>query len=151
MYKQFVCTICGFVYDEAKGLPDDGIPAGTLWESLGDDWSCTQCGAPKSAFEEVKQEKPKETKKAPKQTAAVEEDLQQLSWGELSAMCSNLALQCEKQQLSRQQELFTALSDKFLAKADLPTGGSLNSLWEKVNDDLKASFPEAEGEAEGLA
>ena len=50
--KQYVCSVCGFIYDEAKGLPDDGIAPGTLWADLPEDWVCPLCGAAKSEFEE---------------------------------------------------------------------------------------------------
>ena len=49
--KTYMCVICGFVYDEAKGLPDDGIAPGTRWEDVPENWKCPDCGAPKSDFE----------------------------------------------------------------------------------------------------
>mgnify|MGYP003754860749 FL=1 len=49
--KKYTCTICGFVYDEAKGYPDGGIAPGTKWEELPDDWVCPVCGASKDEFE----------------------------------------------------------------------------------------------------
>lgn len=49
--KQYTCSVCGFVYDEAVGIPDDGIAAGTLWAQLPEDWVCPVCGASKSEFE----------------------------------------------------------------------------------------------------
>lgn len=49
--KKWECVICGFVYDEAEGLPEDGIPPGTPFEQLPDDWTCPDCGAAKSDFE----------------------------------------------------------------------------------------------------
>lgn len=36
--KKYVCSICGYVYDEAAGIPSAGIAPGTLWENLPDDW-----------------------------------------------------------------------------------------------------------------
>jgi rubredoxin len=45
------CMICGFVYSELKGLPGEGIPAGTAWEDVPDDWLCPDCGTPKADFE----------------------------------------------------------------------------------------------------
>lgn len=27
--KKYTCTVCGFVYDEAEGYPEDGITPGT--------------------------------------------------------------------------------------------------------------------------
>ena len=46
-----MCVICGFIYDEALGRPEDGIPPGTLWEDVPDTWSCPDCGAVKGDFE----------------------------------------------------------------------------------------------------
>ncbi|WP_090208976.1 rubredoxin [Ectothiorhodospira magna] len=51
--KTYQCVICGFVYDEAKGLPDDGIAPGTPWEDVPEDWLCPECSADKSDFEEM--------------------------------------------------------------------------------------------------
>ena len=50
--KQYVCTVCGFIYDEAEGIPDGGVAPGTLWADLPEDWVCPLCGAAKSEFEE---------------------------------------------------------------------------------------------------
>jgi rubredoxin len=50
--KQYICSVCGFVYDEAAGIPEDGIAAGTVWAQLPEDWVCPLCGAAKSEFEE---------------------------------------------------------------------------------------------------
>ena len=33
-YRKYECIVCGFIYDEAEGLPDEGIPPGTRWEDL---------------------------------------------------------------------------------------------------------------------
>lgn len=47
---KYVCQICGYEYDEAKGDPDNGIEAGTKWEDLPDDWDCPLCGVGKDNF-----------------------------------------------------------------------------------------------------
>ena len=52
-YKKFICVICGFIYEEAEGWPDDGIAAGTLWTDVPDNWFCPDCGAGKEDFEMV--------------------------------------------------------------------------------------------------
>lgn len=49
-YKKYECMICGFIYDEAEGLPDDGFPPGTLWSDIPDDWECPDCGISKADF-----------------------------------------------------------------------------------------------------
>ena len=46
-----MCVICGFIYSEAKGLPDEGIDAGTVWEDIPVNWVCPDCGARKVDFE----------------------------------------------------------------------------------------------------
>ncbi|MBF0455411.1 MAG: rubredoxin [Magnetococcales bacterium] len=51
--KKYECTVCGFVYDEAKGMPDHGIDPGTLWENVPADWECPDCGVSKAEFEMV--------------------------------------------------------------------------------------------------
>lgn len=56
MYNKWQCILCGFIYDEAKGLPEDGIEPGTYWENIPDDWYCPDCGISKSDFEMVKVE-----------------------------------------------------------------------------------------------
>ena len=49
----YCCPGCDYVYDEAKGAPREGFPAGTAWSAIPDDWSCPDCGAAKSDFEMV--------------------------------------------------------------------------------------------------
>jgi rubredoxin len=52
-YRSWICLICGFIYDEAAGLPEEGIPPGTRWEEVPPDWACPECGAGKKDFELV--------------------------------------------------------------------------------------------------
>ena len=52
---KYVCSVCGFIYDEAKGIPEAGIAPGTTWEVLPEDWICPLCGAAKSEFEKQKE------------------------------------------------------------------------------------------------
>lgn len=51
--KTYQCLICGFTYEEAKGCPEEGIPPGTRWEDIPDDWCCPHCGVGKGDFEMV--------------------------------------------------------------------------------------------------
>ncbi|MCW4008369.1 MAG: rubredoxin [Candidatus Bathyarchaeota archaeon] len=44
------CTLCGYIYNSEKGDPEHGIPAGTAFEQLPENWACPICGAPKSQF-----------------------------------------------------------------------------------------------------
>ncbi len=52
-YKKYLCSVCGLVYDEAEGWPDDGIAPGMLWDDVPLNWSCPDCGAVKDDFDMV--------------------------------------------------------------------------------------------------
>lgn len=47
---RWICDICGYVYDEALGIPEEGIAPGTRLQDLPDDWFCPECGVGKSDF-----------------------------------------------------------------------------------------------------
>tara|TARA_B100001093_G_scaffold191014_1_gene183512 strand:- start:1389 stop:1553 length:165 start_codon:yes stop_codon:yes gene_type:complete len=49
--KTWQCIVCGFVYDEAEGWEEDGIPPGTPWDEVPEDWLCPECGVGKIDFE----------------------------------------------------------------------------------------------------
>ena len=51
--KTWMCLICGWIYDEAAGAPDEGIAPGTPWEDVPMNWTCPECGARKEDFEMV--------------------------------------------------------------------------------------------------
>jgi rubredoxin/flavin reductase (DIM6/NTAB) family NADH-FMN oxidoreductase RutF len=48
--QRYVCNVCGYIYDPEEGDPDNGVPAGTAFEDLPDDWVCPVCGAGKDEF-----------------------------------------------------------------------------------------------------
>lgn len=50
-FKVWQCIVCNFVYDEAKGLPEEGITPGTRWADIPEDWTCPECGMAKEQFE----------------------------------------------------------------------------------------------------
>ena len=52
-YQTWMCLLCGWIYDEEKGAPDDGIPPGTRWEAVPINWTCPECGARKDDFEMI--------------------------------------------------------------------------------------------------
>jgi rubredoxin len=51
--KTWICVVCGFVYDEAEGRPEDGIAPGTAWADVPADWMCPDCNVAKAQFEMV--------------------------------------------------------------------------------------------------
>ncbi len=52
-YKVWECIVCGFVYDEYYGCPEEGLAPGTHWADIPDDWSCPDCGVAKEDFEMI--------------------------------------------------------------------------------------------------
>ncbi|MCO7397259.1 rubredoxin [Stenotrophomonas maltophilia] len=51
--RTWMCVVCGFLYHEADGLPEEGIAPGTRWEDIPDTWTCPDCGVTKADFEMV--------------------------------------------------------------------------------------------------
>ena len=49
--NSYECRTCGHIYSEADGDPLHGIPPGTRWEDLPDDWVCPDCGVSKSDYD----------------------------------------------------------------------------------------------------
>ena len=52
--KAWMCQVCGFVYDETAGNPEQGIAPGTRWEDVPMNWACPECGARKEDFKMVR-------------------------------------------------------------------------------------------------
>ncbi|MBE5774817.1 MAG: rubredoxin [Clostridiales bacterium] len=50
--KKYVCNVCGWVYDEAEGMPENGVAPGTRFEDLPDDFECPLCAVGKEDFSE---------------------------------------------------------------------------------------------------
>ena len=53
LMKKYLCLICGLIYDESKGWPEDDIEPGTKWEDVPDTWMCPDCGATKMDFDMI--------------------------------------------------------------------------------------------------
>jgi len=51
MMRKYWCRICTFVYDPDRGDPKSGVPPGTAFGDLPDNWVCPKCGASKEYFE----------------------------------------------------------------------------------------------------
>jgi rubredoxin len=52
-FRVWHCQLCSFVYDEAEGMPHDGVPPGTRWEDVPETWTCPDCSTSKADFEMV--------------------------------------------------------------------------------------------------
>ena len=49
--RKWICLVCDYIYDEAQGLPEEGIAPGTALEDIPDTWACPDCGVTKADFE----------------------------------------------------------------------------------------------------
>lgn len=126
---RYVCSICGYVYDEAK----QGKPFAALPET----WTCPLCGAAKSAFapEAAAKSAPPVAPPAP-----VHGDMQKLSPGALSILCSNLARGCEKQYKEEEAALFREIAAWFAAAAPAARETGVDALASRIGEDL-AAYP----------
>lgn len=140
--EKYVCTICGYVYGESKGIPEAGIAPGTTWEALGDDWVCPLCGATKSEFKK-QGDSTTVTPKKPLPVSELDDDMRELSALEMSALCSNLARGCEKQYKPEESELFTQLADYFKSVSPSAKDPSFDELIKLIEKDLGQGFPNA--------
>ena len=50
---KYICELCGTIYDEALGDPRHGVPAGTTFADLPEDYECPGCGFKKEAFNKI--------------------------------------------------------------------------------------------------
>lgn len=127
---KYVCKICGYVYDDEK----QAVP----FAELPDSWVCPLCGAAKSDFEpqgiaESKNEKPKTAVK-------IDDDMQKLSVGELSVVCSNLARGCEKQYKQEESELFTKLANYFADITPAEESAEAIEISKLLQSDLETGY-----------
>ena len=139
--KQYVCSICSYTYDESKGIPEAGIPPGTRWEDLPDDWTCPLCGAVKDMFVE-KDSEPQPAPPAPAAASPLPHDEREMSPMEMSILCSNLARGCEKQYLPQQSEAFAQLAAFFRQAAEPVPQPDIQKLIQLIDQDL-AEYPQA--------
>lgn len=146
--SKYVCQICGYVYDEAKEkVPFDELP---------NDWVCPLCGAEKSMLEkqEEKSAEPIKQDNRPTSVHSQEESddsLREMSAGELSALCSNLARGCEKQYKSEESDLFTKLAEYYASKVTTSASVDFSAIATGIEIESKEQFPTAKATASEVA
>ena len=47
---KYVCSVCGWEYDESAGYPEGGIAPGTPWSEVPEDFECPLCGVGKDCL-----------------------------------------------------------------------------------------------------
>jgi rubrerythrin len=140
---KYECTVCGFIFDEAAGIP---------WESLPEDWVCPLCGASKAEFRPLKAAA---GAAAPVKADSAEDaseapgDFRALTALEKSALCSNLARGCEKQYKPEEAGWFRELAAWFKSAAPEAPGADFGALLERIESDLSDGIPGANAAASG--
>lgn len=120
--KEYVCSVCGYVYKTDGELPDD--------------FKCPLCGAGKDAFK-LKEDKSQKVESNLEKPHTEKE----LSPMEMSIICSNLARGCEKQYLQEESENFKKLAEFFRSKAEPISDASIEKLIDLIEKDLSIGFP----------
>ena len=139
---KYVCSVCGYIYDETDGSPEAGIAPGHSFADLPDDWVCPICGADKDAFE--KQGEPDTV--VEKRTVTVMEtssDMKEMSALEMSALCTNLARGCEKQYMPEEAAAFKELGAYFQAASASAQAPEFDQLLALIEKDLQEGLPNA--------
>lgn len=124
---KYICSICGYVYDEVD----------TAFGDLPESWVCPLCGAEKDAF---KSEEAK-VSDIPSAEINIETNLSDLSAGALSAVFSNLARGCEKQYKPEESALFTELANYFKAVTPEIESADKAFIKDKLSSDLNQAYP----------
>ena len=126
--KKYRCTICGYIYDEAKEK--------VKFKDLPDDWKCPLCGAPKNLFEEIKEESEEKTlENNDLDSSLIDEELRELTNYEIAFILSNLARGCDKQYLKEESSLFRELALYYENKEE-NENGSLDDVLKKIDTDI---------------
>ena len=128
---RYICSVCGYVYDEAVNGPFSDLP---------EDWKCPLCGASKGDFVP---EGAAPSAAGAGTASRAEADIRPLTAVETSILCSNLAKGCEKQYLPEQAEAFRKLAEWFAAQRKTETDASFDQLLERIHADLEERFPAA--------
>ena len=135
---KYRCGVCGYIYDEEK--------EGVRFADLPDDWQCPVCGEGREGFEPVEEEDdgptpapvaaPAPAATVPEISAWEQEELRELSAGQLSALCSNLQRGCGVQQLSSEAELFGQIAGYFESRTVAPDHDGVSTILSMINSDL---------------
>ena len=130
---KYKCGVCGYIYDDdVEPVPFNELP---------DDWVCPVCGEGKEGFEPMDEESaPTVADAAPVPEIEWEEDegLRELSAGQLSAICSNLARGCSKQHLDKESALFTEIAEYYERHSVKAQYEGIDGILTLLNQDLGA-------------
>lgn len=133
---KYVCPICGYVYDEEK--------EGVKFSDLPSDYTCPVCGAPIDLFTKEEEEVSASEDADLKESDA--DELKELSFAEMSIICSNLAKACEKQVKNDAAKILYHLADKYLAQAEKEEAAGISAAIDLIANDVNL-YPSAKKKA----
>ena len=138
--KIYICSVCGYDYDEAKGDSKSGIAPGTKWEDVPEDWVCPVCGADKSMF---KAQGGEEAAKTPAPVSEAKPALVSSDgrFKRKAILASNLARGTQKQYKDQASKHLNALAEYFEARSDKE--GDFSTIAEALSKDTKDLYPAA--------
>ncbi|HMM00938.1 MAG TPA: rubredoxin [Bacilli bacterium] len=139
---KYICAICGFVYDEEKGLPEAGIKPNTKWKNLPSDWVCPICGAVKSDFQKA-DDLPSNDVNTLAPVVEHLDSMKEMSPLQISALCTNLARGCEKQYKSQEASLFKELAEYYRNISAHENNPDVSQLVELIKKDLEEGYANA--------
>ena len=128
---KYVCSICGYVYDEAVSGP---------FSEFSEDWKCPLCGASKGNFVPEGASPSSESNNT---AFHGETEIRPLTAVETSVLCTNLAKGCEKQYMPEQAEAFRRLAAWFADRREAQPDSSFAQLLDRINADLDTGYPAA--------
>ena len=131
--KKYLCTVCGHIYDEDAGDEKNHIAKQTAFESLPEKWVCPVCGAFRSQFRELNM---------PNSGAKPEHlSVSSLSALKGSAICSNLAKGCEKQNKADEASIYHSLAKELKSSVTPAGSASFSDLKKRVEHDISSLIP----------
>ncbi len=136
--KKYVCSICGYIYDEAFGYPEGKISPGMKWADVPSSFVCPLCGASKSEFNEQEEESSKPAAST-SETISLPVDINYTA-AELSAVFSNLAKGSKKQYKPEMAALYSELASYYIQKSEKLNNPDFESLKTLLQADLSSHF-----------
>jgi len=138
--NKYICTICGFIYEESLGYPKDNIQPGTLWQDVPSTWQCPLCGASKNEFD-LKDEIAADIKTdtIPSQLVDLPSEINYTA-AELSAIFSNIAKGWEKQYQLDNMAMCNELATYYNNHAETSSVETFRPISELIKEDLSTTF-----------
>jgi rubredoxin len=139
--SRYVCSVCGFIYDEELGYPEGGIPPKTAAKDIPTTFKCPICGGAKEVFEN-QSDLSEERGSIATSIKSIDDEISYTN-KELSAIFSNLSKGCDKQYLFEMSELYNQLSKYYENNEMIDNESKFEDLQEMLKSDISDNFVNA--------